>query len=281
MIVDRLLRLALVGSAWVLYLLLALSVVSFTAMLERWLFFRRHRDDTAALRKRLAGALRSADFEGADRILAASPSLEAGVVREALRFRDGGADAVADAVDSELFALKKELDRGLSLLGTLGNNAPFIGLLGTVLGVIQAFHQLGDGANNAAMGNVMSGIAEALVATGVGLFVALPAVVAYNLVQTRIGEIENGVGTLGKLLTAALKAHERVALTPPGTRADLTPPAPLSLAGEGGGEGEEAPLLASLSQGRGSGVRAAGKRGDGASNAGVSNAGAVNAGVES
>ena len=57
------------------------------------------------------------------------------------------------------------------------------------------------------MGNVMSGIAEALVATGVGLFVAIPAVVAYNLAQKRIGEIENGVGALGKLLTAALKTH--------------------------------------------------------------------------
>jgi biopolymer transport protein ExbB/biopolymer transport protein TolQ len=55
------------------------------------------------------------------------------------------------------------------------------------------------------MGNVMSGIAEALVATGVGLFVALPAVVAYNMVQKRIGEIENGVGALGKLITAALR----------------------------------------------------------------------------
>jgi biopolymer transport protein ExbB/TolQ len=206
-IVNKLLRIALVGSSWVLYLLLALSVFSIAAMAERWLFFRRHRDDTDALRKRLAGALRGGDLTGAERLLAASPSLEAGVIREAMRWSDGGAGAVADAIDSELFALKKELERGMSLLGTLGNNAPFIGLFGTVLGVIEAFHQLGDGANKAAMGNVMSGIAEALVATGVGLFVALPAVVAYNVAQKRIGEIENGVGALGKLLTAALKTH--------------------------------------------------------------------------
>jgi biopolymer transport protein ExbB/biopolymer transport protein TolQ len=206
-IVDRLLRLALVGSAWVLYLLLALSVVSIAAMLERWLFFRRHRDDTDALRRRLAAALRDGDLAGAEKVLAKSPSLEAGVLREAIRWKDGGAGAVADAIDSELYAVKKDLERGMSLLGTLGNNAPFIGLFGTVLGVIEAFHQLGAGAHQAAMGNVMSGIAEALVATGVGLFVALPAVVAYNLVQKRIGEIENGVGALGKLLTAALKTR--------------------------------------------------------------------------
>ena len=82
----------------------------------------------------------------------------------------------------------------MTLLGTLGNNAPFVGLLGTVLGVIEAFHQLGAaGQNKEAMGNVMAGIAEALVATGVGLFVALPAVVAYNIVQKKIGEIEANV----------------------------------------------------------------------------------------
>src|SRR6185437_1256843 len=156
-------------------------------MAERWLFFRKYQDDPEALRRRLGKALRDGDVEAAERVLAASPSLEAKVVREAMRWTDGGASAVADAIDSELFALKKELERGMALLGTLGNNAPFIGLFGTVLGVIEAFHQLGDGANKAAMGNVMSGIAEALVATGVGLFVALPAVVAYNVAQKRIG----------------------------------------------------------------------------------------------
>ena len=76
-------------------------------------------------------------------------------------------------------------------LGTLGNNAPFIGLLGTVLGVIEAFHQLSGGPAKAAMGNVMTGIAEALVATGVGLFVALPAVVAYNVGAKRAADIAN------------------------------------------------------------------------------------------
>ncbi len=205
MIVDKLLKLALVGSSWVLYLLLGLSVVSIAAMVERVLFFRRHDEDQDALRKQLATSLRAGDLGKTEKILAASKSLEAGVIARALVWRDGGAEAVADAIDSELCALKKELERGMSLLGTLGNNAPFIGLLGTVLGVIEAFHHLGAGQSKENMGNVMSGISEALVATGVGLFVALPAVVAYNVAQKRVGEIENGVAGLGKLVTAALK----------------------------------------------------------------------------
>jgi biopolymer transport protein ExbB/biopolymer transport protein TolQ len=112
---------------------------------------------------------------------------------------------VQDAVESELGAARKELGRGTNLLGTLGTNAPFVGLFGTVLGVIEAFHQLSAGAAKAAMGNVMSGIAEALVATGVGLFVALPAVVAYNVAQKRIAGIESDTLALAKLLTAALR----------------------------------------------------------------------------
>jgi biopolymer transport protein ExbB/biopolymer transport protein TolQ len=93
----------------------------------------------------------------------------------------------------------------MTLLGTLGNNAPFIGLFGTVLGVIEAFQHLSEGAGEAAMGSVMSGIAEALVATGVGIFVAIPAVVAYNVAQKKIADVEGDAQALAKLITAWLR----------------------------------------------------------------------------
>jgi biopolymer transport protein ExbB/biopolymer transport protein TolQ len=208
MLVDRLLKVALAGSTWVLWLLLALSVLSLTAMLERWLFFRKHGDDIPALRVRLARALSVRDLAAAKKVLEGSRSIEARVLRSALAWEAGGPTAVQDAVESELGAARKELDRGTNLLGTLGTNAPFVGLFGTVLGVIEAFHQLSAGAAKAAMGNVMSGIAEALVATGVGLFVALPAVVAYNVAQKRIAGIESDTLALAKLLTAALRMPE-------------------------------------------------------------------------
>jgi biopolymer transport protein ExbB/TolQ len=205
-IVDRLLRVALLGSTWVLYLLFALSVVSIAAMLDRWLFFRRRGDNVDSLRKKLKDKLRAGDLDGAERVLSSSRSIEAEVLRGALAWKHGGPEAVADALESETARVRKELERGVNLLGTLGNNAPFIGLFGTVLGVIEAFHQLADTANKAAMGNVMAGIAEALVATGVGLFVAIPAVVAYNVLQKKIGDIESNAAGLGKLVTAALKS---------------------------------------------------------------------------
>ena len=208
MLIERLMKVALLGSEWVLYLLLALSVVSFSTMFERWLYFRKRRDDLDALRSKLVKLLDADDIDGVQKLLEKSPAVEARVAKEALRWLPGGADAMSDAVESELARVKLELERGTNLLGTLGNNAPFVGLFGTVLGVIIAFHALGKaGQNTSQMGSVMAGISEALVATGVGLFVALPAVVAYNVIQKRIGEIESGSISFTKLLTAYVKAN--------------------------------------------------------------------------
>jgi biopolymer transport protein ExbB/TolQ len=208
MLVERLLKVALLGSAWVLYLLIALSVISIATMVERFIYFRKRRVDNEELHRQLATFLDKDDLTGAEEFLKKSPAVEARVAREALRWAGSNPEAMNDAVESELNRSKRELERGLNLLGTLGNNAPFVGLLGTVLGVIMAFSALGsNGQNSGAMGGVMAAIAEALVATGVGLFVALPAVVAYNVFQKRIGEIETEALSLTKLISAYLKAE--------------------------------------------------------------------------
>jgi biopolymer transport protein ExbB/biopolymer transport protein TolQ len=131
-------------------------------------------------------------------------SIEARVLRRALPWASGGPEALAEAVDSEFNIEKKSLESGLNLLGTLGNNAPFIGLFGTCIGVIQAFSALGTDTSEAGMGNVMVAIAEALVATAVGIFVAIPAVIAFNVITSRIGMIDGRVQALAKLLCAHL-----------------------------------------------------------------------------
>lgn len=208
--IERLSRVALLGSAWVLYLLFGLSIFSIGVMIERWVFFRVRRDDTDKLGDALISHLKDGDVRGADQLLAKSPSIEAAVVRPALKWLDGGAGAVEEALDGEMRKKRRELERGMTAMGTIGNNAPFVGLLGTVIGVIDAFHLLGEGQNKEAMGHVMSGISEALVATGVGLFVALPAVVAYNVLAKKVNEIEANVGVIGKHLLAYLKAQDKL-----------------------------------------------------------------------
>ena len=110
-----------------------------------------------------------------------------------------------------------KLERRLAYLGTLGNNAPFVGLFGTVIGVVEAFEVLGRqdavmAASEAAQGmapqEVMAAIAEALVATAVGLFVAIPAVAMYNIFQRRLKSILANTDALGSVLLAHLVASD-------------------------------------------------------------------------
>ena len=206
-IIDELTKIAMLGATWVLYVLFALSLLSFAAMFERWLFFRRNRRGGETLRLALGRAMASDDEAAVERAVTGSTAIEAGVLRQALAFRAGGPGAFLDAVDGALAVERPGLDRGTELLGTIGNNAPFVGLFGTVLGIIEAFSYLGTG-DQAAMGNVMSGISEALVATAVGIFVAIPAVVGYNVAQKKGGDVENNVFALARLMSAWLKVGE-------------------------------------------------------------------------
>jgi biopolymer transport protein ExbB/biopolymer transport protein TolQ len=211
MLIERLERVAGYGGTWVLYLMILLSVFSISVMVERLIFFLKHSGDADRLGDKLVERLHADDRAGAERLLGESNLIEAAVIRRALPWMDGGPASLAEALEAEMGRKKKDLERGMTFLGTLGNNAPFIGLFGTVLGVIQAFHQLGEGQSKAAMGNVMAGISEALIATGVGLVVAIPAVVGFNMAQKKIGEIEGNVASIGKQLLALLKYDGRKA----------------------------------------------------------------------
>jgi biopolymer transport protein ExbB/biopolymer transport protein TolQ len=213
-LIEKLLKFALLGSSWVMYLLLALSVISIATMIERWVFFRRRGDDIDDLSEKLLGFLERNDAAGADALLKKSRSVEASVLTAGLRYWGRTPESIEDAISGEMLRERRELERGMTFMGTLGNNAPFIGLFGTVIGVIIAFQQLGTSQASASMGAVMGGIAEALVATGVGLFVALPAVVAYNIVQKAIADIEDNITAIMKDMTALLRAGGRGARPP-------------------------------------------------------------------
>jgi biopolymer transport protein ExbB/biopolymer transport protein TolQ len=209
MVVEQLLHIALLGSSWVMYLLLGLSVVSLAAVVERIWYFKGRQRAAEELGDKVIELLIEHDQSSVDALLGSNTSVESVVLRRALRWLGAGPEAFMDAVDAELSRARRDLDRGMTLLGTLGSNAPFIGLFGTVIGVIEAFHQLGAGQDKAAMGNVMSGIAEALVATGVGLFVAIPAVVAYNVLQKKVEEVETNIAGIAKRICTVIRGRER------------------------------------------------------------------------
>ena len=174
-ILDIMLR---AGSRWVLWVLIALSLGAVAVMVERAWFFIQERKPTDRLGKALE-ALRSKGPAEALKLLAGSRGIEVNVVRACLERAGDGAAAVDEHRAAVIEQERQRYEKRLAFLGTLGNNAPFIGLFGTVLGIIRAFHDLA-GAQLQGTQAVMSGIAEALVATGVGLLVALPAVATYN-----------------------------------------------------------------------------------------------------
>lgn len=181
-IVEKLLGITLLGSEWVLWLLIVLSVVSVAIMFERVMYYSKLKIDFAAFTEKLQKHLIDGDFEAAQKLCTGSEALESQVVLRGLEYRNRGVKAMEESMAGYLIGQRQHLDRGLIVLGTLGNNAPFIGLFGTVLGIIIAFHDL---AKNPAGGPsvVMAGISEALIATAVGLIVAIPAVVAFNYFQ--------------------------------------------------------------------------------------------------
>jgi biopolymer transport protein ExbB/TolQ len=205
-LVEQLMKIALLGSEWVLYLLLILSVFSLMAAVERWWFFYSNGRRSRGLRAALSSSFAAGQSDVAE-VVGRFDCLEGQVLLTAWKYRDGGPAGIMDAIEGELRPAREELETGLTFLGTVGNNAPFVGLFGTVLGVIAAFQHLGEG-GEASMGLVMGGIAEALIATGVGIFVAIPAVVAYNVAQARVGLIEGEIVALGRLLCAHLRTQE-------------------------------------------------------------------------
>jgi biopolymer transport protein ExbB/TolQ len=169
-LLDLMLR---AGSQWVLWLLLGLSLAALAVVAERIWFFRQERRPRekitaamAALRKS-GGAQAVAELQGAR-------SMEVAIARVCLEHLEDGPAAMEEHVEATLEHERLRYERGLAFLGTLGNNAPFVGLFGTVLGIIRAFHDLAETGGTGSQA-VMAGIGEALVATGIGLLVALPA----------------------------------------------------------------------------------------------------------
>lgn len=199
------------GVDWVLWLLLALSVLSMGIVIERWVFFAKNASSYAMIESLLSklSDTKLLDSETLTRIRAMR-GLEATVISEALSQQHHGPAAVEEIVASVIARERVRYDRYLAFLGTLGNNAPFIGLFGTVLGIISAFQDLeaslaqGDETRNEA---IMGSISEALVATAVGLLVAIPAVIAFNYFKGLIKIRTTHAESLSRRLLARLRSE--------------------------------------------------------------------------
>ena len=167
----------------VLWFLIILSVFSVAIMLERFFFLKNFLAETSLILSEMTSALKSGRNSHMKLVYDKHALLPAGELLQKawehiIQKREKGLE---EMMNSHLLALKPKMDTRLGFLATLGSNAPFIGLLGTIFGVMEAFSALGSDSGSAA--EVMAGISKALVATAVGLIVAIPAITAYNFLQ--------------------------------------------------------------------------------------------------
>jgi biopolymer transport protein ExbB len=198
-----------VGSRWVLWLLILLSIAAVAVTLERLWFFARGRRQRQQVADMLA-ALRDAGPAAARKVLGDARSMEAAVARVCLDHVAEGAEAMQERMTAVIDTDRILYERGLAFLGTLGSNAPFVGLFGTVLGIVRSFNDL---ASSTAQGSqsVMAGIAEALVATAVGLLVALPSVATYNALMRHVETAVVAANAVGHQILAYVKSERRTA----------------------------------------------------------------------
>lgn len=215
MLTSLFLSLALTGSEWVLWLLMLLSLISIAMIVDRVLFHQRTKVDVEQLRVQLDELLKANNLRGAWQVVGASDAIECQVVAAGLVALRNGPEQCSEAMLSVKAQERGRLDAGLSILGTIGSNAPFVGLLGTVLGIIKAAHDLSaETAGQASPNAVMSGVFEALVATAVGLLVAIPAVVAFNFFQRKARTRMAAVDSLGHLVLSYATGDRRPAAPP-------------------------------------------------------------------
>jgi biopolymer transport protein ExbB/TolQ len=182
--------------------LVVFSIYSLGVIGERWWAFRKARLASAGLLRRIVGRVEQGDAAAAQaaceerRESPVAAVLAAGLRELRPAFASNPGPQPGAALDRRTAAAREtmqrvtageieRLERGLTSLATLGNISPFVGLFGTVIGVMRAFEAISQ-QGSGGIGTVSAGIAEALVATAAGLFVAIPAVTAYNHYVSRV-----------------------------------------------------------------------------------------------
>jgi len=174
------------------------SVWSLAVMIDRYLYFTAARKQSREFAPKVAGALKESKLEEAIRIADRSKKSHlAEVVTAGLQeFRASAGTATEETIASAGRALERaeaivhaKLKRGLAVLATIGATAPFVGLFGTVVGILHAFQQIAT-QKTSGIGAVAGGIAEALVTTAFGLLVAIPAVMTFNYFTGRVAAFD-------------------------------------------------------------------------------------------
>jgi biopolymer transport protein ExbB/TolQ len=192
---------ALLGGEWVLYILLGLSIWSIAVIWDRFFLFRKKAKESELLQEKAPELLLKGQIKEAQKLVENLTSPAASILKIGIANLSAGPESLEQILGSQRIHEKLMLEKNLLVLGTLGSNAPFIGLFGTVLGIIKAFNDLAL-AGTSGPTVVMRGVSEALVATAVGLLIAIPCVATYNYFQNWIKRELSNSDRLSALLMA-------------------------------------------------------------------------------
>ncbi|AXR62656.1 MotA/TolQ/ExbB proton channel family protein [Leptospira mayottensis] len=192
------------GETFIFIVMLVASIIALAVGTERILIFRRNLRNTDVVLPILTSEIRKGDFGAVKTVASENPTnIYAKFSQFSTENYGAGHEALAELQEGKIIGERVELENHLPILNTLGNNAPFIGLLGTVLGVIKAFYGLGTlGSTGAEF--VMRSISTALLATAAGLGVAIPVVMANNYFTRKLKVIQANLEILSKEFLASL-----------------------------------------------------------------------------
>ena len=184
-------------------IMLVLVLFSFLVVgisLERYFFLKPiYRKSVQAMRK-IRAILQSGNLNEIES-LAEDTKYPAGqaIASAITHIKKNGSSGLSELFKAVYLQEKPVLEGSISILATIGSNAPFIGLLGTVFGIMRAFHDLGTALQEVGQQTVMTGISIALLATALGLFVAIPSVMLYNYFRRKTDRILDTMNNVGEL----------------------------------------------------------------------------------
>ena len=170
---------------WDMWLLLALSIVGLAVVIERLWFFATQHGDTKGLLRQIGQKISADDIPGAINICRSQRGMLPRILEFGLQRGEKNRADITDALSIALMEHLNALERNLGIVGTIAVIAPFVGLFGTVLGIIRAFDDIAL-KGNSTPAVVAAGVSEALITTASGLIIAVIAVVFFNYFKTRI-----------------------------------------------------------------------------------------------
>ncbi len=170
---------------WDMWLLLLISVVGLAVVIERLVFFATQHGDTKGLLRAIGAKIAGDDIDGAVKVCRSQRGMLPRILEFGLQRGEKNRADITDALSIALMEHLNSLERNLGIVGTIAVIAPFVGLFGTVLGIIRAFQDIAL-KGNSTPAVVAAGVSEALVTTATGLIIAVIAVVFFNYFKTRI-----------------------------------------------------------------------------------------------